>query len=179
MFMHLERVAQRTQSAVILVAHINKGRGKAQHKALGSVDIVNAVVSAMCLGKAEGLDEDVIALAHLKANLTKFAKTRLFRLSEADGFSWLGESDLTPEDILGFKGARSSYDDEDFESIGKSKLEEAKDFLFDILESGSVPAAEAIETAEDEGISKITLDRARKSIGVKATKIKDCWVWSI
>ena len=56
MLTHLERVAERTQSAILLVGHVTKGRGKAQHRGLGSVDIVNSVPSVLYLGKAESLD---------------------------------------------------------------------------------------------------------------------------
>ena len=101
--MHLERVAERTDSTIILVGHISKGRGSAQHRGLGSVDIVNAVPSVLCLGKAEGLESDVRAVAHLKGNYTELGVTQLFRLSKAEGFSWAGEdATITPEDIMNY-----------------------------------------------------------------------------
>lgn len=168
---HLERVAEKTQSAVLIVGHINKGRGKAQHRGLGSVDIVNSVPSVLYLGRAEGLDPDVRAVAHGKSNFAELAVTQLFRLNKTDGFRWLGESDITPDDIMRFNASRARED--------KGKLDEAVEFLMEILSDGEVPAVEASEQAEEMGISKITLERARKSANVKSKRVDNRWVWHL
>ncbi|MCL2853111.1 MAG: AAA family ATPase [Defluviitaleaceae bacterium] len=171
-FMHLEKVAERTESAILLLGHISKGRGKAQHRGLGSVDIVNSVPSVMVLGKAESLDSDVRAICHLKSNFAELGVAHLFRLNKAEGFSWAGEDDsITPDDIMRFNAVRAKED--------KTKIDEAMDFLEELLADGEVPATEAIELANDEGISKRTLDRARKQIGVKPKKVDGHWVWML
>ncbi|MDR2903730.1 MAG: AAA family ATPase, partial [Clostridiales bacterium] len=100
--MHLERVAERTQSAVIVVGHISKGRGKAQHKGLGSVDIVNSVPSVLLLGRAEGIEPDERVITHLKGNFTELGASQKFRLNKTDGFQWMGESDVTPDEIINY-----------------------------------------------------------------------------
>ena len=170
--MHLEKGAERTQSAILLVGHIGKGRGKAQHRGLGSVDIVNSVPSVLCLGRAEGLEPDIRVISHLKGNFSELGPTQLFRLSKATGFSWEGQcDDITPDDIMSYSSSKSRSNSK------ASKIDEAIDFLQDILEDGGVPAAEAIELAAEEGISKITLDRARKQAGVKARRVDGRWIW--
>ncbi|GHU58389.1 hypothetical protein AGMMS49975_24940 [Clostridia bacterium] len=163
MLTHLERVAERTKSAVLLIGHISKGRRKAQHRGLGSVDIINSIPSALCLGKAEGLDRDTRAIAALKNNFAELGATQLFRLNKADGFQWLGESEVTPEDIMNFSAAKQRED--------KNKTDEAVEFLTDLLADAAAPAKEAIELAAEMGISKRTLERARAAIGVKAKQI--------
>jgi hypothetical protein len=166
------RVAEKTQSTFILVSHISKGRGKAQHRGLGSVDFVNSVPSAIYLGRAEGLDADVRAVAHGKSNYAHLGPTQLFRLNKTDGFSWMGEGeDITPDDIMRFNAARAREN--------KNKISEAADFLCEILSEGSVPATEAIELAEDMGISKRTLERARKSANIKSKRVDGPWMWSL
>jgi hypothetical protein len=45
MLTHLENVAERTNSAFLLVGHVTKGNGKAQHRGLGSIDILNRYLS--------------------------------------------------------------------------------------------------------------------------------------
>jgi hypothetical protein len=160
------------------VGHLNKSRSKAEHRSLGSIDIINSVRSVMCLGRAEGLADDVTAVAHMKANFIKCGRTQLYRLNERDGFSWLGESGVTPDDIMNFSGARSACEEEVFETVGKSKIEEAADFLHDLLlDSGEIPAAEAIELADEAGISKRTLERARQESDIKSQKIDGRWLW--
>jgi len=170
--MHLVRVAERTDSTIILVGHVSKGRGNAQHRGLGSVDIVNSVPSVLCLGKAEGLDPDVRAVAHLKGNYTELGKTILFRLSKAEGFSWVGEDDtITPDDIMNYNASKTKAD--------KTKIDDAVDFLHEILGDDDLPTSEVMELAGEMGISKRTLERARKVAGVRANKIDGVWMLSL
>jgi predicted ATP-dependent serine protease len=165
--MHLERVAERTQSAIMVIGHISKGRGKAQHKGLGSVDIVKAVTSVLLLGRAEGLEPDERVICHLKGNFTELGMSQKFRLNKTNGFQWVGESDITPDDIINYNAKKEKED--------KSKIEEAADFLSEILAGGALPTAEVIELAEDSGIAKRTLERARKEMGVKSEKVDGVW----
>ena len=172
MLTHLEAVAERTQSAVLLIGHVTKGRGKAQHRGLGSIDIINSVPSVLYLGRAEGLERDERAVANGKNNFSELAATQTFRLNKTDGFQWLGESDITPDDILSFSARKSKED--------KSKIDEAADFLADLLaESESILANEAIELADEEGISKRTLLRAKEAAGVKSKRVDGHWIWSL
>ena len=169
---HLERVAERTESAIVLIGHVNKSRGKAQHRGLGSIDVINAVPSVLYLGRAEGLDPDVRAVAVGKCNFAEIGITQLFRLNKTDGFSWAGESeDITPDDIMHFSAVRVRED--------KSKVDEAVDFLYDVLSDESLPSANVIAQADEAGISKRTLERARKTIGVKPKQLDGQWVLSL
>ena len=170
--MHLEQVAERTESAILVLGHISKGRGKAQHRGLGSVDIVNSVPSVLVLGKAESLDPDVRAIAHLKSNFEGLGVTHLFRLNKTTGFNWEGEDDsITPDDIMRFNASKARDD--------KSKIAEAMDFLEELLFDGEVPATEDIELSKEEGISKRTLDRAKKKLGIDPQKVDGHWFWSL
>ena len=170
--MHLERVADRTGCTIILVGHVSKGRGKAQHRGLGSVDIVNTVPSVLCIGRAEELDSDVRCIGHLKGNYSELGVTQLFQLSKDAGFAWLGEDDtIAPDEIMNFNATKMRID--------KSKIDDAVDFLHEILGNDALPTAEVIELAGEMGISKRTLERARKTAGVKASKIDGVWMLSL
>ncbi|GHV13473.1 hypothetical protein FACS1894219_08320 [Clostridia bacterium] len=61
----------------------------------------------------------------------------------------------------------------------KNKVDEAADFLTELLSEGDVPANEAIELADEAGISKRTLERARATLDVKAKRVDGHWVWSM
>jgi archaellum biogenesis ATPase FlaH len=164
----LEQVAERTNCAILLVGHLNKGRGKANYRGLSSVDIFNSVPSVLYLGKIDD-DEEVRAVVHGKSNLGELAASQAFRLSKADGFEWMGECDVTLDELLNSKAGGGH----------KLRLEEACEFLRDILSDGGVLATEVIEQAEMSGISKITLERAKAAVGVKSSRVDGHWVWKL
>jgi putative DNA primase/helicase len=60
-------------------------------------------------------------------------------------------------------------------------LTEAKDFLRELLAKGPIPAKEAEEAAEANGVSERTLRRARKELGIKTSKssFDAGWTWSM
>ena len=170
--MHLERVADRTGCTIILVGHISKGRGKAQHRGLGSVDIVNAVPSVLCIGRAADLDPDVRCLGAIKSNYSELGVTQLFRLNKDTGFAWLGEDDtITSDEIMNFNATKTRID--------KSKIDDAVEFLHEILGNDALPTADVTELANEMGISKRTLERARKIAGIKASKVDGVWMLSV
>ena len=53
------------------------------------------------------------------------------------------------------------------------------DFLYEILEDDALPTSEVTALAGEMGISKRTLERARKIAGVKASKIDGVWTLSL
>jgi putative DNA primase/helicase len=60
-------------------------------------------------------------------------------------------------------------------------MQEAIDFLKDLLASGPITAKDGKEAAEASGIRQRTLSRARKQLGVKSAKggFGEGWVWSL
>jgi hypothetical protein len=62
----------------------------------------------------------------------------------------------------------------------RSDLNEAKEFLRELLKDGPVGAADGKEAAEAEGISERTLARAKKALGVKSEKgeFRGGWQWA-
>jgi putative DNA primase/helicase len=46
-------------------------------------------------------------------------------------------------------------------------LDDAKDFLAEILKDGPKPARELFDAGKEEGFSKQTLRRARKALGIR------------
>ncbi len=69
----------------------------------------------------------------------------------------------------------------DSDGEAKSALEEAKDFLLEILADGPKPAKEVRREASDYGVAKRTLDRAKADLNVKAMKrdMKSGWTWEL
>ena len=158
-FMHLAKVAERTNCVIILVGHLNKSHAAAQYRGLGSVDIVNAVPSVLYLGVTDKAD-GIRTIVHGKSNFEEQGASQSFRLTKKGGFEWLGECDATIEDV-------TSGD-----SAGRmSKLELASEFLRDVLSEEAMASVELDDLAEENGIKLATLKRAKKAIGVEAKKV--------
>ncbi len=52
-------------------------------------------------------------------------------------------------------------------------------FIKNTLAGGTVPAAEIIQRAAGNGIPRMTLDRAKQTLGVKSVKRQSQWFWSL
>ena len=62
------------------------------------------------------------------------------------------------------------------------QIDLAKEFLCDVLSSGSVLASEVVSLAEQKNITKRTLDSAKQELGVTSNKSKEVngvWFWSL
>ena len=59
-----------------------------------------------------------------------------------------------------------------------SARDEAKKFLTDILANGPMLQSEIQDAAEDNGIAKRTLERAKRELGIKAEKDGTAGRWS-
>ena len=163
----LEQIAERTKSAFLLVGHLNKGNGKAQYRGLGSVDIFNSVPSVLYLGKSDE-DADARVMVHGKSNLDGLGASLAFSLKKPEGFRWIGECDVTLDELLAQKPSGGRM----------GRIDEAEEFLRDALFEGGMSAADIFELAEDNGISEKTLKRAKKNIGIKTTRVNGHWFWS-
>ena len=174
-------MADRTGCTVLAIMHPNKKSSEfnSVYRITSSLDFVAAARSVLVVGRHPDLD-DVRVLAPAKTNLTVPPASLQYKVSD-DGtdvgaFTWLGETDLGANDVLqgptpGEKGA----------------LEEAKDFLFEILENGSVLSNDVLDAAKAKGVAEKTLRRAAKVMGVVVfqPKVKTGsrgspgWVWSL
>lgn len=165
---HLERVAERNHCAILIVGHLSKARASAQHRALGSVDIINSVPSALFLGKVEGYDDDIRVVAHGKSNFAELGISQMFRLGKDIGFEWLGGCNATADEVTAhFRSSRSS------------RVDEAAEWLQDTLMDGAMSATEIEELAMANGISERTLKRAKKLARVNSERVEGHWQWFI
>lgn len=86
-------------------------------------------------------------------------------------FLWAGISEARSEDLL---AARDEADAE------RRKLPLAVAWLRDVLSEGPVPSRELEERAEAElGVSKRTLWRAARELGVHTRREGRRWVWEL
>ena len=81
-------------------------------------------------------------------------------------FEWIGEYDISADDLL-------SGDNRG------QKIHEAKEFLKEILVSGSVAQTKVAEEAESRGIKKKTLWNAKNELEIESVKIGNQWFWML
>jgi putative DNA primase/helicase len=61
----------------------------------------------------------------------------------------------------------------------KSALEEAEEFLCDLLVSGAVPAKKVRRSSDDAGHSWATIRRAKNKLGIEVKKSGNEWLWEL
>ena len=163
----LGALAEKTKCAIILIGHMNKAAGnKAAYRGMGSIDFFAVARSVMLVGRIEG-QSNLRAMIQIKNNLAAFGHPKAFELAE-DGFHWLGDYEITADEVLGGMVPKAS------------KLEMAKQFLREQAErTQKILSTEIIELAAQEGISKRTLETAKKELKIKAERCNNNWYWNL
>lgn len=123
-------------------------------RGLGSIDIVAAMRSVMVVGKLKK-DPSVRILAHEKSSLAPNGTSLAFSLEEENGFIWIGEYQVTADDLLAGT-----------ETKRETKMDAAIALIRKELANGKVMScAELDRLALEKGIPGRTLREARKAMG--------------
>jgi len=162
----LGAVAARHGCAVLLVGHLHKAGGKSQYRGLGSVDIFAAARSVLTVGRIP-VDDRMRVVINNKNNLSPAGAPQAFGLDPAGSFSWLGECDITIDEML--SGVKPP----------ESQFAKARRLIETALAGGAVPAADMMQRAEEQGISPKTLNRAKDALGVISVKRGTQWYWEL
>ena len=159
-------LAEKYHCAIILIGHMNKNsNGKSSYRGLGSIDFQAAARSVLIVGRIKD-EPEIRVVCHVKSSLAPEGKSVAFRLDKDTGFEWIGEYDISADDLL-------SGDNRG------QKIHEAKEFLKEILVSGSVAQTKVAEEAESRGIKKKTLWNAKKELEIECVKIGNQWFWML
>lgn len=162
----LSALAEKYQCAIVLIGHMNKNSmSKAGYRALGSIDIPAAARSVIVCGRIKD-DPEMRVLCQIKNSLALEAQAIAFRLDREKGFQWVGEVDVTVDELMAGE-------------CKSSRLQEAESFLQEILQDGELPATEIYSMAEKEGIKQKTLRNAKNKMGVVVVKKNNKWYWKI
>jgi len=172
----LAQVAQETRAAMIPVRHLNKGgQGqRALYRGSGSIAISGAARSAFLVGRAP-TDDDLCVLACTKTNLAVPPPSLGFRIPRnAQGQAivvWTGAVDISADELVLTRRTPHGQ-----------VLDQAKDFLLQLLKAGACSSEEANRMAHEAGITTRMLRRAREELGVRSeqrcTDDGRQWVWS-
>ena len=168
-FSHVRHLAERYNCSFIMLEHLNKNPGgKAIYRGLGSMDITGAARSVLMFGCDPQNDANK-GFIHAKSNLDRKGEIVGFSITE-HGLEWNPNTTLTDDMILGHstKSGRPSYE-----------VDEAVEFLKEQLQGNFITADEIYKRAEAQGISKRTLQRAKKEAGVDTVQKDRKWYWII
>lgn len=139
---------------------------KAAYRGMGSIDFFAVARSVFLVGRIEG-EPNTRAVVQIKNNLAAFGHPKAFMLSET-GFRWLGDYEITADEVLSGIAPKAN------------KLEQAKQMLRELAETTNmVQSNEIFEMADKQGISKKTLENAKKELGIQAKKINNSWYWEL
>jgi putative DNA primase/helicase len=155
----LTSLAEATGCTVLLLRHLNKGKGDALYRGGGSIGIVGAARVGL-LAATDPDDSDLRVLAPLKNNLAAAPPSLTYRLVPHDLFDvarvqWVGESSHSAGDLL------APRDDE------QSAVTEAQNWLEDYLtQEGRCPSKDAKAEGRKVGHSQSSIDRAARKLNV-------------
>ncbi|MCV6983092.1 AAA family ATPase [Mycolicibacterium pulveris] len=155
----LAALADETGCTVLLLRHLNKGKGDPLYRGGGSIGIVGAARAGLLVAPDPD-DESTRVLAAVKSNLAPLPDSLTYRLMDvpergAARVEWVGTSQHDAYALL------ASHDREE-------KTTEAEQWLEDYLtEHGRVRSRDAKDEARKQGgFSKASIDRAASKLNV-------------
>jgi hypothetical protein len=175
----LASVAERTGAALLIIRHLNKSGGQnAVHRGGGSIGIIGSARLGLIVGKdPDNNDQRVLAIT--KSNIAIEAQSLAYKIVEDDTLKvakieWLGTTGHRANDLLN-----------DPNPCERPAQNEAEEVLRSILQAGPLPAKEVKRLANDAGISKRTIDRAKASLKIRSVKTGapgsavQVWKWEL
>lgn len=159
-------LAEKYHCAIILIGHMNKNsNGKSSYRGLGSIDFQAAARSVLIVGRIKD-EPEIRVVCHVKSSLAPEGKSIAFRLDKETGFEWIGEYDISADDLLSG------------DSRGQKSRKE-KEFLLEILANGGMAQRKIEEEAEKRGIKKKTLRNAKLELEIDSVKRGNQWFWML
>jgi hypothetical protein len=166
----LKGLAERLNVAVILVTHLSKSGGtNAKHRVIGSIAYVGACRANFLFAR----DRDDpsgrrVLMLDNGGNLARAAPTLAYVIEDrGDGphIEWLADPvAITAEQALAAEQASCQADRD------APERREAEAWLREVLSAGPVSAKEIESAARNAGITRMTLRRAKESIGAESVR---------
>lgn len=113
-------LAEKYHCAIVLIGHMNKNsNSKSLYRGLGTIDFQAVARSVFIVGRVKNEPEIRVA-CHVKSSLAPGGKSIAFRLYKDNGFGWIGEYDISADNLLSG-------------NCRGQKIKETKEFLLEIL----------------------------------------------
>ena len=163
---HIAELADKYKCASILIGHMKKcSMGKSTYRGLGSIDFQAAARSVLIVGRIKD-EPEIRVVCQTKSSLAPEAKSIAFRLSKENGFEWIGEYDVTADDLL--SGTAKG-----------TKKQAAIDFLEEFVLNGAKPQTEIMKLAKEKGFSEKTVRNAKDELKIKSMRKNNQWYLSL
>ena len=162
----LSQLAEKTGCVILLIGHMNKASGtKAAYRGIGSIDFF-AVARSVLLVARVAEQENIRVMAQIKNNLSKEGQPVAFERCK-DEFRYMGAYDITVDELLG------GY-------CKANKTQKAKQLIKSLYgENALISSMDMERKAEGMGISKRTLDMAKKELDIKSRRQGNIWYWDL
>ena len=148
-------LSEKYHCAVILIGHMNKNsNGKSSYRGLGSIDFQAAARSVLIVGRVKD-EPEVRVVCHTKSSLAPEGTSIAFRLDKNNGFEWIGEYDISADELLNGDGRGQ------------------------ILANGGMTQKKIAEEAEARGIKSKTLWNAKRELEIDSVKRGKQWYWML
>jgi RecA-family ATPase len=161
LLMPFKPVAEKHNTAIVMIAHLNKGQGRALDRILGSVEFRNVCRSIFVFARDPSNPERRL-MTHAKCSFAPEQPTLEFFIDKDTGaFRWGGQTSDSVDEALG-TGEPARHR----ESI---QLDRAKKFLKKTLADGPKSSVKLEEEAEKLGLRR-AIWRAKPELGIRARK---------
>jgi hypothetical protein len=171
----IKEMAERTGVAVVCVRHLNKSVGlKAIQRGGGNMGLIG-VARAGSLFARHPDDERLRVMAPLKSNLAAKPPSLKYRIvssiaHDTARVEWAGTTDHDADSLAADSGTPQE----------RSELDGAKEFLHKELGGGWEWAKVVFRDAEQAGVSRRTLYRAKDALRVRSEKLgTEGWIWAL
>lgn len=162
-FAQLGRVAEDNECAIVLIGHKGKNQMYGELQSMfGSTDQVAAARSVLTVTKHPN-DKTLSLINHTKSSLSASGKSLTFSIDENGKIVWGDFVD--------------SGENDDAESVTKTEM--AKRLLLNALANGALPQKDIAALADEQGIAKRTLDRAKAELKIKSYSTDKKWFWQL
>jgi putative DNA primase/helicase len=179
--MPLVKLAQRRQVALLCIMHLKKGQEDSTIQRIGGSVAFSALARAVCMVGRDPDDRGMRVATWPKMNIARPAGSLRFEMMDGAAGSafvaWDAEPcELTAADVLGGGGGGGGGSGVPrAESAGTPARDEARAVLFELLEDGPVRSSAVEETMAARGLSRTTVSRAKRELGVTSRKIDNEW----
>lgn len=175
----LKTLAEKYGVTILIVLHLNKRRdADSAYRIMGSMAFTAQSRVALLAGRDEE-DPGRRVLYPVKANLSTDVGGWVYRIADPDGkeaprVEWESEPIASPP--KGWLGGSAGGGGQD-----RRERDGAIEFLRELLADGPVDSKEVFEAATANGISRATLRRAQKELGIKPRKegMASGWFWAL
>ena len=160
-------IAEKHHCAVVLIGHMNKGGANNQlYRGLGSIDIA-AIARSVLMIVRDRENPELRYLFQIKSSLAPEGRPVSFLMNRQQGFIWQEVCDLSIQDVI---------QNETVSDNGKRS--QAAVLLMEMLMEQDMPSSEIFAELEKQGISRRTVQNAKKDAHIRAYKKNNIWYWS-